>query len=354
MIKKNTKLIFIFIVFSLVLVSCFPRPPKHTERDIKELIFRGKTMGTTYLIRILIGLKVEKVAHYKKDIDEILENINQSMSTWIENSEINTLNRKKFLDHPSLDFYQVSELAYQIKSESYGYFEPAIGELIELWGFNENKNKKTVPNEREINLLRDKISSYQIDKAKKKMTLSKEIKIDYNAIAKGYAVDKISEYLQSKKFARYMIEVGGEVAAFGSNIGGLPWIIGIRRPSKVPRLQKAIILKNAAMATSGDYENYFAKNGKRYSHIINPKTGYPIKHDLVSVTVVASNCVLADAWATALLTMGAEKAMKLAKKKKMTVFLIRKNSQEKNKARYFIEEYTESFSSLITKVRQSL
>jgi thiamine biosynthesis lipoprotein len=201
-----------------------------------------------------------------------------------------------------------------------------VGPLVNLWGFGPQNRPEKVPTEKLIETTRQKIG---LDKLKIGTTWASksqpDLYIDLSTVAKGYAVDKLAELLQTFSINNYLVEIGGEMRLAGKKASGEPWKIAIEKPETEQRaIQKIISVGDNAVATSGDYRNYYEQNGVRYSHLINPTTGYPIKHNLVSVTVVHASSMTADGLATALNVMGKEKALELAEKYGIAVLLITK------------------------------
>ena len=341
--KKVTLLFTLF----LLLNSCLPNARRGNLVGFKELIFRGKTMGTSYTIRFLIDEKLEKVKRYKEEIDKKLLDINKIMSSYEKESEVTLLNKRN-----SPTNFISYELAYLIDKSLHlseltkGAYDITAGELINAWGFGPLGENK-IPSSIEIQNLKQKVG-YQnlkiITNRKHNLLIKKKsLSLDLSSIAKGYGVDQIGLYLIKNGFTNHMIEIGGEIKTMGFNIKGKLWKIGIRTPSsKFVSLQRVITLHNESLATSGDYENHFTVGGIRYSHIIDPRVGSPITHDLVSVSVIHRECALADAWSTALLVMGKEKGMAIATRENLSVLFITRDDKGQ-----FIENWTPSFDSKI-------
>jgi len=285
-------------------------------------------MGTTYSIKI-IG-KTLDVPTIKDQIDKILDSINMDMSTYIDSSSINKFNNlrnnKSFI--VSQDFYKVLKSSTYFFEITDGAFDPTINPLVEIWGFSKDSLKK-IPSQEEIDDILKVIGMNSLtihldNSISKNNNLTT---IDLSAIAKGYAVDKISEYLSSLKYNNHMIEIGGEVRVSGFNLDNSKWRIAIEYPNfqrsfrKTPYVDKdsetvhtILHISDMSIATSGDYRNYYDINGKRYSHIISPVTGYPIENKIVSVSVLTKECLNADALATALMVMDIEDGIALVEK----------------------------------------
>ncbi len=261
----------------------------HNGNDM--LLISGLTMGTTYSVKIKNDNKTVNNKNMRNDIEKILSEINQSMSTYIEKSELSKINYSKSLGWHTLsdDLFTVIEHANNISKKTNGAFDITIGPLVNLWGFGPNKSENKIPSTESIELVKKDIGYRKIllNKSQKKISkLVPDLYLDLSGIAKGFAVDKIARHLEKKNLENYLIEIGGELLANGINNDKMIWQIGIENPDgRVKKVKRIIQLKNMAMATSGDYKNYFEENGVRYSHTIDPVTGNPIKHKLVSVTV---------------------------------------------------------------------
>ena len=275
-------------------------------------------MGTTYQVKLITGY-FKSTSGLKDKIDKRLQTINQSMSTYLPDSEISRFNaiqdtREKLA--VSDDFLQVMLAARDIYEKTGGAWDGTIKPLVNLWGFGNTRQAHQVPDESEIEKQMRWIGFQHIDifpegyLQKKRSTIT----LDLASIAKGYAVDQISDLLQASGIEHFLVEIGGEVFAAGYRKDGQPWRVGINRPSTTASttdVYQVVPLHNRAMATSGDYRNYFETGGKRFSHIIDPRTGYPVNNAVVSVSIVADSCMFADGLATAIMVMGLEQGMAL-------------------------------------------
>ncbi len=269
----------------------------------------GKIMGTTYLIKGK-GLEIDQ-----QQVDLRLDQINRVFSSWNRSSELSQLNRQP-TKHPvllSTELSQVLSLAIKVQQQTDGYFDPGLGRLIDAWGFGVTE-VLTKPDRAMIAkaLLNSSISKTTLEG----QTFSKQIDIDLNlsAIAKGYAVDEIYKLLDQQGVERFMLEIGGEIKVKGS------WTIGIEAP--VGQVPVKIKLADESIATSGNYRQYFVWEGKRYAHILDPHTGLPVNSDLFSASVIHQSNLLADAYATAMMSMGSEKAIELAQRLNLKTVLI--------------------------------
>ena len=262
-------------------------------------------MGTTY--SILINSKTNiKQEYIKASIDSLLFEINNKFSTYIDTSEISIFNNHLDSMKVSDDFINLFNISSNISKLSNGSFDFTILNIVELWGFGKKDKSLEVPNDLEI---KHQLNFTGIDKVKlDKRTLkkiNKNVKIDFSAIAKGWAVDQVALLIEDRSIKNYMVEIGGEITTSGTNYLGELWSIGIASPNKNGKeLSASIKISNISIATSGTYNNSFLYKGDRYSHLIDPLTGYPIKHDIISATILAKNCADADAIATAVMVKG--------------------------------------------------
>ncbi len=284
----------------------------------KETLISGQTMGTTYHIKVVTS-NYKKIFNLKEKIDKRLEEINKSMSTYRKDSEISQFNalkipRQRF--KVSLDFAQVIMESKRLYKLTGGAWDGSIYPLVNLWGFGMSERKNRLPaKEKIVRLLKD-VGFDNIDLVDGRYLLKKKasISIDLASIAKGYAVDKVAELIKKEDIKNFLVEIGGEVYASGVRKDDKQWRIGINRPRKespYDEIYKIVTLKDKAFATSGDYRKFFEVKGKRYSHILNPKTGYPVANGVVSVSIIADTCTFADGLATAVMVMGRKKGLEL-------------------------------------------
>lgn len=270
-------------------------------------------MGTTYKVTIPNG-KLDLSA--QASIDSLLLAINESMSTYMEHALISRINNsadttERFaLDQHFITVFQKAKEIYQHTERA---FNPALGPLIKAWGFDAEL-PHTLSKAEVVSLLdRTDFNAFVLDEKSNHLTKTRpDVALNFSAIAKGYGVDAIAAWLASRGISNYYVEIGGEVRTNGQNPVGRPWRIGIDRPvvndNQARSLQAIIPLGQNAMATSGNYRNFYIRDGKKYVHTINPATGYPEDGTLLSATVLASDCMTADAYATAFMVMGLERA----------------------------------------------
>jgi thiamine biosynthesis lipoprotein len=284
----------------------------------KELYFTGATMGTTYHIKV-VAEPNKSHKDLQQHIDRRLKQLNKSMSTFQSDSEISRFNRLQSIgtDFPvSQDFLHVMLAADAVYRLTDGAWDGTVKPLVDLWGFGPAGSIHQVPSDEAIAAALKKVGFQKIEVSAKGFLRKHQpaVTIDLASIAKGYGVDQVSEVIEEAGFRNYLVEIGGEVYAAGKRPDGKQWRVGINRPLKTATanaVYKALELQDQAMATSGDYRNFEVIGGHAYSHIIDPRTGYPVNKGVVSTSVVAPNCTLADGLATALMVMGPVKGIAL-------------------------------------------
>lgn len=277
----------------------------------------GNTMGTTYVITY------QSSQDYSAKIKLLLEEINNYVSTYIPDSDISRFNnadsvfilRKTGKDHFLINF----EKSKKISRNTDGYFDPTLMPLVNYWGFGyQNKEARIEVDSTAVDSLMQMIGFDKIIYNRGKLRKSnKAVQLDFSAIAKGYAVDEISRLFEKNGVENYLVEIGGEIFAQGLNKKGSEWRLGLNTPKAEAALtdyEIIIKLSGKGMASSGNYRNFYEVDGKKYGHTINPKTGYPSLNELLAATVIATDCMTADAYATAFMAMGLEKAIAIANK----------------------------------------
>jgi len=302
-------------VFILAAALCFLSSGCEGKR---EHLIQGRTMGTTYHIKVVTGY-LQGISGLKEKIERRLFEINVAMSTYQKDSEIsrfNEFNQTGTKFKISEDFYRVLKPAQAIYRLSDGAWDGTVNPLVELWGFGREGPKNKIPLATEISALLSNIGFETIEVLEPGFLLKKRaaVTLDLSSIAKGYGVDRVADTIQKEGFQNYLVEIGGEVFASGYRKDGMLWRIGINRPqtdAAFDEVYKVVNLHNKAFATSGDYRNFFVVDGIRYAHIIDPRTGYPISNGVVSVTIIADTCTFADGLATAIMVMGPEKGLDL-------------------------------------------
>ncbi len=287
----------------------------------------GAIMGTDYHVTWDNPAGVDE-QQVRAGIFAALSEVEQVMSTYREESDLMVLNRAP-INTPVVvkdELFHLLELSGQITRASGGAFDVTVGALVNLWGFGPDARPDQVPDAEQIVLVKAQtgFEHVHLDAATKSVRKERALMIDLSAIAKGYGVDRAAAYLESQGISRYMVEVGGEIRLKGPKPGGKPWRIAIERPEGLREIYGVLELNDAGIATSGDYRNYFEQDGRRYSHTIDPSTGYPITHDLTSVTVLAATSAEADGWATAMMVLGPQAGREVAEREGLAVYFIRK------------------------------
>lgn len=293
------KIVIPFIVF-ILFFSC-----NRFEQTI--VLISGEAQGTTYHITYITG----KETNYQNDIDSIFQVIDLSMSTYVPSSIISRINQDDTTVVVDQHFIKVFNKAREVSEKTGGHFDITVAPVINAWGFGFSKKEKVDSNFIDSLLMNVGYSLVQLDN-NKLIKKKPGVMLDFNAIAQGYTVDVLAAFLEEKNIRNYLIELGGEVKAKGKKNNNEYWTVGIDQPNETEMegrpLKATIQLKNQALATSGNYRKYYIENGQKFSHIIDPHTGYPARNNLLSTSVIAPDCITADAYATAFMVMGLEKS----------------------------------------------
>ena len=289
------------IIGLAVLASCGKQPEK--------VVLQGLAQGSYYAVTYYD----EQNRNFQREIDSIFHAVDMSVNLWVDSSIISKVNRNEevALDSIFIDNFNIAQEAARLSD---GYFDPTISPIVAAWGFSYKNGDSLTP--QLIDSLRQlvdyrniRIESGKVVKENSAMTL------DFNAIAQGYTSDLIARFLESRGVKIFLVDTGGEIMARGEKPDGKPWIVGIEKPAENMDseriVQTRIALRDKGLVTSGSTRKYVERNGKRYSHCINPKTGYPVEHQLLSVTVMAENSVWADALASICMVMGMELSLPL-------------------------------------------
>lgn len=311
---------------------------------------QGQTMGTYYSVKYVTDSSEPTPEVIQTEIDKRLEEVNDQMSTYRPGSELSRFNQSTEVNVPfpvSAATAKVVSKAIEINKLTDGSLDVTVGPLVNLWGFGPEGRVTKAPTDEDLAKRRAWIG---IDKlAVQDNNLIKtipELYVDLSSIAKGYGVDVVAEYLESININNYMVDIGGEVRTKGKNGKDAPWRIAIEKPATdgvSQTAQEIIEPGDLSIATSGDYRNYFEQDGVHFSHTIDPKTGKPISHKLVSITVLADDCMTADGLSTGLNVLGPEAGLALAEKMNVPVFMIVKTDKG------FEERYTKAFEPFLQK-----
>jgi len=282
----------------------------------------GETMGTTWhaTIRTEEGMPDSQRENVQKMIQLQLDQVDQAMSTYKVDSDVSRFNRASSSEvlsiRPSTGVNL--ELGLRLAQQTKGAFDPTVLPLVNAWGFGPEKHRLAPPSIEEIQSIKKRVGWQHVLWDKKDQTIRKKlagVQLDFSAFAKGYGVDAASEFLSTLELKDFLVEVGGELRVRGEKLPGQPWSIGIEKPTEqsMPSkmIQEVLLLTDRAVATSGDYRNFRMIDGKRISHILDPRTGLPTTNNVASVTVLADDCMTADALATALTVLGPKEGMLL-------------------------------------------
>jgi len=297
----KTKFVFLFVAVFLFFSAC------KNEAVQQKIQFQGEAQGTYYAITYF----ATDTLVTQDQIDSLLNDFDQSASLWVENSLLSRINKNDTEAMPDQHLIELFNQSRIISEATDGAFDITVGPLVKVWGFwfkepikvDQHIVDSLLPlvDYRGVNIENGRI-----------VKKNPNIQFDFNAIAQGYSVDLMGDFLENNGIKNYLIDIGGEVFGKGQKPDGNPWRVGIEKPSKDAdserQLKATISLRNRAVCTSGNYRKYYEIDGVRYSHAINPKTGYPAKNTLLSASVVADNAATADGYGTAFMVMGFEKA----------------------------------------------
>lgn len=323
------KSILIFAISAIFLIACNKAP--------EQITLKGKTMGTTYTVKYIDNgelQNLQKPEEVQKTLDDLLKQVNNEMSTYQPDSQISRFNAMQEVNKAvqiSPDFAKVVREAIRLNRVTEGALDVTVGKLVNLWGFGPDKRLNKAPSAEQIAALAPSVGIEKLSVSDNSLMKSvPNLYLDLSSIAKGFGVDKLAEHLESLGLANYLVEIGGELRGKGKNLQGVDWRIAIEQPTLAQgqAAQITVPLHNLGMATSGNYRNYFEdEQGNRLSHIINPKELRPVSHKLASITVFAPTTMTADGLSTGLFVLGPEKALEVAEREKLAVFLIIKNGE---------------------------
>lgn len=271
------------------------------------MVLEGLAQGSYYAITYYD----DQARNFKQGVDSIFHAIDLSVNLWVDSSVICKVNRNEdvILDNIFIDNFNIAQKAAELSG---GYFDPTISPLVEVWGFSAKESMELT------SVMIDSLKSL-VDYRNIRIEDGKVVKadpamrLDFNAIAQGYTSDRIGAYLESKGVLNYLVDVGGEILARGGKPDGSPWVVGIEKPAanwdSDRVVQQRVEVRDQGIVTSGSYRKYVERDGKRYSHSIDPTTGYPVEHNLLSATVIAETSVWADALASICMVMGMERSL---------------------------------------------
>ena len=322
--KKKIAVFLPLLAVLLFLVIIASRKQKTYHQD------SGMVFGTVY------NITYESEDNLKEDIVKVLDDVDNSLSPFNEKSVITMVNKSKKIAPVDDMFCEVFEMAEAVSKDTEGAFDITVAPLVNLWGFGFKSGE--MPTDAKVDSLLEIVGFGKVTLVGKQvMKADERVMLDCSAIAKGYAVDAVADMLRSKGVKNFLVEIGGEIVASGVNKAQKEWRVGVTKPTDDSlnvnnELQTVLSFSDKAMATSGNYRNYYYRDGKKYAHTIDPKTGRPIQHSLLSATVIAENCATADAYATSFMVMGMEKAQEVLKRHpEMQAYFIYADAEGKNK-----------------------
>ncbi len=328
------------LFFCLLLVACQP------DRE-HVYTLSGQTMGTTWSVKT-VGLPAgTTLPALQQDLMALLVTINNQMSTYQDDAEISRYNRLAAgqWQQVSADFMAVLSLSLELAGQTGGAYDPTVGPLVNAWGFGPGAMRLQRPDDQVLEDARARVGyqRVQVDRDKQAVLQPGGVYLDFSSVAKGYAVDKLADFLDARGQQAYLVEIGGELRAAGHKPDGSAWRIAVEQP--VPGIRetgRVLELVDMAVATSGDYRNFFTVDGVNYPHIIDPRTGLPVGHGTGSVTVLHPRCAHADALATALSVLGPEQGLAFARERNLAVlFVVREDDG-------FQEVRSPAFEALVT------
>ncbi|SEL26690.1 FAD:protein FMN transferase [Halomonas daqiaonensis] len=316
---------FLWLLLLIILLAGCSERDRPLEPPVT---FEGETFGTFYQVVIADPLTRREADKLESGILAELESVDAAMSTWREDSELMAFNEAPLGEWQPLSdaLIEVLAIGQSVAEASDGAFDMTIGGLVNLWSFGPEARPREMPNEATLVARLAEIGpdSLEVDEQARQARRLRNVFVDLSAVAKGHATDRVAAYLTQQELDHYLVNLGGEVKVAGHrDAESAPWRIGIEVPHEGrQQAQHVLPLEDISVATSGDYRNYFEHDGQRYSHTLDPRTGHPIDHRLASVTVIHPSDAWADAWATALLVLGEEEGMVLARQRELAVLML--------------------------------
>ena len=320
----QTVLLRLITVIVLALLTACDEP---SESGDDTAVLQGSTFGTFYQITLPGDWSEEEQATLQEGAEQVLDEVDASMSTYRDDSEVNRLSRTppgEWVD-VSEPIFTVLAISQEVAEATDGAMDVTVGALVRRWGFGPDQRPERIPSDDE---LREELAAaghtgLELDTERLAARRQAGFELDVAATAKGYGIDAVARFLEDQGVERYLVNIGGDMRAGGRYSDERAWRVGIQQPDgQAHDTTQALSLENMAIATSGDYRNYFEEDGQRYSHLIDPRTGRPIEHQLASATVLHPVAARADAFATGLMVLGAEDAMAVAEAEGLKVLLI--------------------------------
>lgn len=326
--KRLTGLCSTMVVIVSLLTGC-DNPQQPAESTQRATVLEGKTMGTFWRVS-LAGIDPGREAALREKIQAQLDADDQLLSTWKNDSALMQFNRSTRTDPwpVSEAMSDIVTQALRIGDKTHGALDVTVGPLVNLWGFGPDKQPVTMPSEADIARAKTRVGlkHLSVHQTASGPYLQKDIPelfVDLSTVGEGYAADHLARLMEQEGVSRYLVSVGGALVSRGTNPEGRAWRVAIQQPTDRENAVAAIVdINGHGISTAGSYRNYYQLDGKRLSHVIDPASGYPIQHTLVSATVIAPTSLEADGWDTGLMVLGPEKAKALALEQKLAVYLI--------------------------------
>lgn len=312
---------------------------------------RGPTMGTTWSVQLALP-RGRSAAHLQRGIQRELDAVVAQMSSWEPDSDLGRYNRAAAGSWQQLprEFFDVLAHALALARASGGAFDPTVGPLVELWGFGPGPRLHRVPGADAIAAARARVghAKVQLDPATRRVLQPGGVALDLSAIAKGFGTDQVARYLEREGVGDFLVDISGELRAHGRRPDGGDWRVGIEKPDaavaavrSLDQVQRSLRLREQAIATSGDYRHYFEHGGRRYSHHIDPRSGWPVEQRIASVTTVAADCLHADAIGTTLIVLGEDAGLEFARAHGLAVLMLVREGDR------FVERTSPAFDALL-------
>jgi len=325
------------VLTSLLLTALLLVDVAHAARPVEETLLSGETMGSAWTVKIA-GALPAPADKLHAGIQGEFDRVDRALSTYRPDSALSRFNnddRGEWVDIDR-DLARVMYFGLLVAEDSGGAYDITVGPLVNLWGFGPERSHRRLPPAAEIEAARARVGWRKLEVDRKKLRARKApgVRVDLSSLGKGYGVDKVAEYLDGLGVTNYLIDLSGKLRAHGANAAGKPWRVAVEQPGAddptgAPRTVPAVVtMYNSSIATSGDYRRYFETGGKHYSHIIDPRTGYPVTHQTLSATVQVASCLSADAFATAFMVMPPADAMRLANERHFRALLIHREGDQ--------------------------
>jgi thiamine biosynthesis lipoprotein len=303
----------------------------------RETLFAGETMGSAWTAKVVGALPMPE-AQLRAGMQARFEAVDQALSTYRTDSALSRFNDDPTGDWVDIDpeLAAVMRYALQLAERSDGAYDVTVGPLVNLWGFGPDPATRKVPDPSAIAAARERVGwrKVEVDAAAPRARKPPGVRVDLSSLGKGRGVDRVAEYLDSVGLSNYLIDLSGKLRAHGRNSRGEFWRVAVERPgaddpSGAPSTTPAIAeLRDESIATAGDYRRFFESDGRHYSHIIDPRSGFPVTHATVSATALAADCMTADAWATVFMAMAPGDALRVAEAESLPALLIRREGGE--------------------------